>query len=42
MAKAQKLSLNPTRISGMCGRLMCCLAHEANENDNARKASRAQ
>jgi len=29
MAKAQKLSLNPTRISGMCGRLMCCLAHEA-------------
>jgi len=29
MAKAQKLSLNPARISGMCGRLMCCLAHEA-------------
>lgn len=29
MAKAQNLSLNPTRISGMCGRLMCCLAHEA-------------
>lgn len=29
MAKAQKLSLNPSRISGMCGRLMCCLAHEA-------------
>jgi len=29
MAKAQKLSLNPGRISGMCGRLMCCLAHEA-------------
>jgi hypothetical protein len=28
MAKAQKLSLNPARISGMCGRLMCCLAHE--------------
>ena len=28
MAKAQRLSLNPTRISGMCGRLMCCLAHE--------------
>jgi len=42
MAKAQKLSLNPTRISGMCGRLMCCLAHEANEADTARKASRAQ
>lgn len=29
MAKAQNLSLNPSRISGMCGRLMCCLAHEA-------------
>ncbi len=29
MAKAQDLSLNPSRISGMCGRLMCCLAHEA-------------
>jgi cell fate regulator YaaT (PSP1 superfamily) len=28
MAKAQNLSLNPARISGMCGRLMCCLAHE--------------
>ena len=39
MAKAQKLSLNPTRISGMCGRLMCCLAHEANEADAARKPS---
>lgn len=42
MAKAQKLSLNPTRISGMCGRLMCCLAHEANEADTARKAPRTQ
>jgi cell fate regulator YaaT (PSP1 superfamily) len=40
MAKAQKLSLNPTRISGMCGRLMCCLAHEAAEADTARKGSR--
>lgn len=29
MAKAQNLPLNPARISGMCGRLMCCLAHEA-------------
>lgn len=32
MAKAQRLSLNPSRISGMCGRLMCCLAHEAGES----------
>ncbi len=28
MAKEQNLSLNPTKISGVCGRLMCCLAHE--------------
>ena len=28
MAKRQNLSLNPSKISGMCGRLMCCLAHE--------------
>jgi cell fate regulator YaaT (PSP1 superfamily) len=28
MAKRQNLALNPTKISGMCGRLMCCLAHE--------------
>jgi len=28
MAKRQNLSLNPAKISGMCGRLMCCLAHE--------------
>ena len=28
MAKEQGLSLNPTKISGMCGRLMCCLKHE--------------
>lgn len=28
MAKEQGLSLNPTKISGVCGRLMCCLKHE--------------
>ncbi len=28
MAKEQGLSLNPTKISGMCGRLMCCLKNE--------------
>lgn len=28
MAKAQGLSLNPTKISGLCGRLMCCLGYE--------------
>lgn len=28
MAKDQNLSLNPTKISGLCGRLMCCLNYE--------------
>jgi cell fate regulator YaaT (PSP1 superfamily) len=28
MAKMQNLSLNPTKISGTCGRLMCCLKYE--------------
>jgi cell fate regulator YaaT (PSP1 superfamily) len=28
MAKAQRLSLNPGAISGMCGRLKCCLCYE--------------
>ncbi len=29
MAKQQSLSLNPTKISGICGRLMCCLKYES-------------
>ncbi len=28
MAKEQNLPLNPTKLSGLCGRLMCCLAYE--------------
>ncbi len=28
MAKVQNMSLNPTKISGICGRLMCCLRYE--------------
>jgi cell fate regulator YaaT (PSP1 superfamily) len=28
MAKQQSIALNPERISGLCGRLMCCLAFE--------------
>jgi cell fate regulator YaaT (PSP1 superfamily) len=28
MAKEQNLSLNPSKISGVCGRLMCCLTNE--------------
>ena len=31
MAKRQNLSLNPSKISGLCGRLMCCLAHEVEQ-----------
>ncbi len=33
MAKEQNLSLNPTKISGTCGRLMCCLKYEQNAYD---------
>lgn len=33
MAKDQKLSLNPTKISGICGRLMCCLKYENSAYD---------
>jgi len=28
MAKRQDISLNPSEISGLCGRLLCCLAYE--------------
>ena len=34
MAKQQNLSLNPAKISGVCGRLMCCLKYEYDEYDN--------
>ena len=37
MAKEQNLSLNPTKISGMCGRLMCCLAYEFKYYEKAKK-----
>src|SRR6056297_1532902 len=37
MAKKQDLSLNPVKISGLCGRLMCCLKYEADLYDNLRK-----
>lgn len=33
MAKEQGLSLNPTKISGTCGRLMCCLKYEQDSYD---------
>lgn len=34
MAKDQNLSLNPTKISGICGRLMCCLKYENDDYCN--------
>ena len=38
MAREQQLSLNPTKISGACGRLMCCLSYElAQYRDSAAK-----
>lgn len=37
MAKEQNLSLNPTKISGICGRLMCCLKYEQDYYEEARK-----
>ncbi len=37
MAKRQNLSLNPAKISGMCGRLMCCLAHEVEQYPELQK-----
>ena len=37
MAKEQNLSLNPTKISGVCGRLMCCLKYEQDHYEMTRK-----
>lgn len=37
MAKGQNLSLNPSKISGMCGRLMCCLTYEHDYYEKAKK-----
>lgn len=37
MAKNQRLSLNPTKISGLCGRLMCCLQYENEEYELAKR-----
>lgn len=37
MAKEQNLSLNPTKISGICGRLMCCLKFENEAYEHARE-----
>ena len=45
MAKDQSLSLNPTKISGICGRLMCCLKYENHiycKNNNNIKRERVE
>jgi len=38
MAKAQGLALNPAKISGQCGRLLCCLAYEYETYNEMRKS----
>ncbi len=40
MAKRQNLSLNPSKISGQCGRLLCCLAYEDEQYKRVSKPSR--
>jgi len=37
MAKEQNLSLNPSKISGVCGRLMCCLRYECDHYEDSRQ-----
>ena len=37
MAKEQNLSLNPVKISGVCGRLMCCLQYENDTYNDLKK-----
>ena len=39
MAKEQDLSLNPGKISGVCGRLMCCLAYECDNYQRMKKGT---
>lgn len=34
MAKVQNLALNPSKFSGLCGKLMCCLRYEYGDDDN--------
>jgi len=42
MAKRQNLSLNPSKISGQCGRLLCCLAYEDPGYQAKRKRPKAE
>ena len=41
MAKRQNLSLNPSKISGQCGRLMCCLSYENHNYSDKKKKKNA-
>ena len=40
MAKVQGLPVNPAKISGQCGRLMCCLRYEVGDADRAERGGR--
>ena len=42
MAKRQGLSLNPSKISGLCGRLMCCLRYEDSDPSKAAPSAGAE
>ena len=37
MAKNQNVSLNPSKINGLCGRLLCCLAYEDENYKSCKK-----
>jgi hypothetical protein len=41
MAKQQKLRLNPTKLSGLCGRLKCCLRYELDTKAEAKAERKA-
>ena len=41
MAKEQSMSLNPEKISGLCGRLMCCLSFEHEGYAGSKKCPKA-
>ncbi|MBI5042512.1 MAG: stage 0 sporulation family protein [Nitrospirae bacterium] len=42
MAKEQSMVLNPAKISGICGRLMCCIGYEAGNGEPCKKAPRPE
>lgn len=42
MAKAQDLALNPSKISGICGRLMCCLRYECEDYEERKNGCKEQ